>query len=348
MDYPLAEPVKRELLAAIGRDDAGYAHFEGFGEAASAFLTERLKWTVDPAHISGLPDVMAGVDECLRLLTNPGDGVVINPPVYAPFFSTIDDVERRVVEAPLAWSEEGYRLDLDALEFAFAAGARAYVLCNPHNPTGIVFSRPELEAVADLARRYDVAVIADEIHAPLTLRGTTFTPYLSVGPLAAERAVALTSASKAFNLAGLKCAALIVTDADVREVTDRIPMEVRYRTGLLGVLGGIAAFENGRGWLDDVLDYLDGNRKLLQELLATRLPDVGYTPPQASYLAWLDFRAYDLGPDPAAVLLERGRVALSAGPEFGTQGRGFARLNIATSRSLLTEAVDRMAAAVSR
>jgi cystathionine beta-lyase len=346
MDFPVAEPVKRALHEAVDRDDLGYVSFEGFAEAASTFLGDRLKWTVDPSHISGLPDVMAGVTECLRLLTAPGAGVVINTPVYPLFFTCIADAGRRVVEAPLAVDGGGYRLDLDAVEQAFRAGAGAYLLCSPHNPTGLVFSREEVAGVAALARRYDVAVIADEVHAPLTLPGATFTPYLALGPEAATRAVALTSASKAFNLAGLKCAALVTPDDQVRALTERIPLEVRYRTGLLGVLASIAAFRDGGPWHDDVLGYLDGNRRLLTDLLAERLPAVGYRPPQASYLAWLDLRAHQLGPDPAAVLLERGRVALVAGPDFGSPGEGFARLNIATSRSLLTEAVDRIVTAL--
>jgi len=345
MDFPLAAPVKQVLLEAIERDDTGYAFFAGFPEATAGFLAERLKWAVEPAGISALPDVMAGVTESLRLLTGPGDGVVINTPVYPPFFSAIPDAGRRVVEVPLARDGITYSLDLDALECAFAAGARGYLLCSPHNPTGVVFSEAELAGVAGLARRYDVAVIADEIHGPLTLAGATFTPYLSLGPEAAPQAVALTSASKAFNLPGLKCAALIVADPDVLALTARITDEVRDRTGLLGVLAAIAAFGEGGPWLDDVLGYLDGNRRLLADLLAERLPRAGYHPPRATCLAWVDLSAYDLGPDPAATLLERGRVAVTAGPDFGAPGAGLVRLNFGTSRALLTETVDRMARA---
>ncbi len=346
MDFPLAEPVKAVLRAAVERDDTGYAYFDGFPEATAGFLFDRLKWTVDPARISALPDVMAGVGETLRLLTEPGDGVVINPPVYPPFFAAVPDAGRRLVEVPLAQRDGRYSLDLAALERAFAGGARGYLLCSPHNPTGVVFPAADLDAVARLARRYDVAVIADEIHAPLTLAGSTFTPYLTVGPHAAPRAVALTSASKAFNLAGLKCAALVAGDGDTLAATRRIPLDVRYRTGLFGVLAGIAAFSDGGAWLDDVLAYLDGNRRLLADLLGERLPAAVYVAPQASYLAWVNLRAYELGPDPAAALLERGRVALASGPDFGAAGAGYARLNIATSRAILTETVDRMVRAI--
>jgi cystathionine beta-lyase len=350
MDFPLAAPIKRALREAVERDDTGYAYFEGFPEATAGFLAERLKWDVDPAHISALPDVMAGVTECLRRLTGPGDGVVVNTPIYPPFFSAVPDAGRRVVEVPLAMTSgrDGttYALDLDALESAFAAGARGYLLCSPHNPTGVVFPEADLAAVAELARRYDVAVVADEIHGPLTLAGATFTPYLSIGPEAAARAVALTSASKAFNLPGLKCAALLATDPGTLALTDTITEEVRYRSGLFGVLAALAAFREGGPWLDDVLDYLDGNRWLLAELLAERLPQAGYRPPQATCLAWVDLSAYGLGPDPAGLLLERGRVAVTPGPDFGGPGEGFVRLNFGTTRALVTETVDRMAKAI--
>lgn len=345
MDFPLAAPVKRVLREAVERDDTGYAYFDGFGDAVAAFLGERLKWDVDPADVSALPDVMAGVMESLRLLTRPGDGVVINTPVYPPFFSTIASAERQVVEVPLARDGDGYRLDLDAMEAAFAAGARGYLLCSPHNPTGVVFTPAELDAVAALARRHDVVVIADEIHAPLTLAGATFTPYLTATQ-AAPRAVALTSASKAFNLPGLKCAALVVADADMLAMSERIPLETRYRTGLFGVLATTAAFAEAGPWLDDLLGYLDGNRRLVADLLAEHLPQARYVAPQATYLAWIDLAAYDLRPDPAGLLLERGRVAVTAGPDFGRPGEGFIRLNFATSRALLTETVERIARAV--
>ena len=346
MDFPLADPIKRALHDAVDRDDAGYASFEGFAEALSTFLAARLSWSVDPGHISAVPDVMAGITESLRLLTEPGDGVVINTPVYPPFFTAIADAGRVVVQAPLARSGDGYRLDFDGLRDAFAAGARCYLLCSPHNPTGLVFPRAELEQVVELARQYDVAVLADEIHAPITLPGATFTPYLSIGPQAARRAVTLTSASKSFNLPGLKCAALIATDSEVLRLTERITMDVRLRTGLFGVLAAVAAFNESGEWLDDAISCIDGNRQLLGKLLAERLPEVRYRPPEASYLAWLDFAAYGLGDNPAATLLARGDVALASGPDFGTLGAGFARLNIATSPALLTEAVDRMATAV--
>jgi cystathionine beta-lyase len=233
------------------------------------------------------------------------------------------------------------------LEAAFAAGARAHLLCNPHNPTGSVPHRSELEALAELADRYGVTVLSDEIHAPLTLAGATHTPYVALGGVAAERGVTLASASKAWNVAGLKCAVVVAGSDAMRAKLSTLPEETPYRCGHLGVLAAVAAFREGGGWLDGLLRRLDDNRRLLSDLLAAHLTDVDYLPPQAGYLAWLDCTGLGLGADPAARFLERGRVALSPGPTFGGPGAGFARLNMGTSPALLEEAVRRMAAAIS-
>lgn len=339
LDVELATPVREALLEAIELGDLGYTEPGGVFESFAAFAGRRLGWTPDPARMRLVPDVMTGIVEVLRVLTAPGDGVVIATPAYPPFFDGIAEAGRRTVELPLADGE----LDLDALAAAFAAGARACLLCNPHNPTGRVLDRARLAEVATLAARHDAVVLADEIHAPLTLPGAVYTPF---GTLGDGRWVAFASASKAFNLAGLKCAIAVAgSDAVAREL-DRLPRELPYRAGLLGVIGSQAAFEHGDAWLDELIALLDANRSRLGELLGEHLPAVGYRPPDAGYLAWLDCRALGLGDDPAAAFLERGRVALEPGPRFGAPGRGFARLNFGTSQELLGEAVRRMAAAV--
>lgn len=340
MDFRLAPPVRAALLESIELDDTGYAYPVEVPAAFAAFARERLAWEVDPARIGTLPDVMAGLAEVLRAVTEPGAGVVLSPPVYPPFFHRLRAIGRTVVEAPLAHADDGsYELDLDALERAFAAGASAYILCNPHNPVGRVFARPTLERVAELARTYGVTVIADEIHAPLVLPGATFVPWTTV----VEDGIALLSASKAFNLPGLK-SALIVCPPELYERLD--PDVTQWGSGHFGAVATLAALREGGPWLDELLVQLDANRQLLARLLAEQLPEIGYVPPEATYLAWLDCRALGLGDDPAATFLERGRVALYSGPEFGAAGRGFARFNLATSPELITEAVRRMATAV--
>ncbi len=348
MDVPLAEPIRATLHAAIEAGDVGYADLGELPAAYAEFAASRLGWTVDPAQVFLVPDVMVGVAEIVRTSTGPDDRVVVNPPVYPPFFETLAEVGRPIVEAPLARTPAGWELDLDAVQDAFRGGARAYLLCNPHNPVGRVWPHAELVRIAELAARYGVLVLADEIHAPLTLAGSRHVPFTSVGDAAAEHGVVLASASKAWNLPGLKCAVAVTASERMRTALGRLPAAVPYRSGNLGVLAAVAAFRDGGAWLDLLLAHLDRNRRLLADLLAASLPQVGYAPPEASFLAWLDCAALDLGDDPAAALLERGRVAVSRGLDFGRQGAGFARLNIGTSAALLTEAVRRMAVAAGR
>ncbi|HYT09057.1 MAG TPA: aminotransferase class I/II-fold pyridoxal phosphate-dependent enzyme [Mycobacteriales bacterium] len=342
LDVPLADPVRRALHDAVDAGDLGYTEPDRLPEAFAGFVADRHGWSVDPADVHLVPDVMVGIIEVLRAAGGAGEAVVINPPVYPPFFDGLPEAGRRIVEVPLARDGTGYGLDLDGLEAAFRAGARTYLLCSPHNPVGRVWTEPDLRRVAELADRYGVLVLSDEIHAPLTLPGARHTPFPTV---AGDRSVAFWSASKAWNTAGLKCAVAVTSGPRGRELLGRLPAEVRYRAGILGVAASVAAFTEGRRWLDALLAHLDRNRQLLADLLARALPETGYRPPQASFLAWLDLRAYDLGDDPAVPLRQQGRVALERGLAFGPQGAGFARLTIGTSRALLTEAVDRIAAA---
>jgi cysteine-S-conjugate beta-lyase len=345
MDFPLAEPIKRALHQAVDRSDTGYiAPVNPLADAFAGFALRRWGWQVDPAHVGSTTDVSVAIVECLRRAIEPGDRVVINPPVYPPFFDLVPEAGGVVAEVPFLEGATGWSLDLDGLEHAFAGGARAYLLCNPHNPLGLPHSARTLAAVAKLAALYGVTVVSDEVHAPLTHPDAVFTPFLTVSDESREHGVCVTSASKAWNLAGLKCALMVTASERMRPLVAGMPEEVGWRTSLFGVFASIAAFNEGEPWLDGVVDALQGNRVLLGELLEAHLPAVLYKQPSASYLAWLDFRALDWGDDPSAVCLEAAKVALHDGPSFGRQGRGFARLNFACSPDVLTEAITRLAA----
>jgi cystathionine beta-lyase len=338
MDAPLAPSVRAALLAAVERGDTGYAHPGGLAEAYAGFAAARLGWAPDPATARLVPDVMNGVVAVLDALVPAGSTVVLNTPAYPPFFSFLRGGGWRVVESPLTpTGDGGYALDLDRLDHDLA-GAAAYLLCNPHNPTGTVFDRATLVGVAERCARRGVRVLADEIHAPLTYPGVEFVPYLAV----TDDGVAMVSASKAWNLPGLK-AALAVPGPRVD--LSVLPPEVSFGAGLLGVIAAEAAFRSGGQWLDALLAALDHNRRLLAALLADALPQVGYRLPDATYLAWLDCRRLGLGDDPSVAFLDR-KVAVNPGPSFGLPGHGFVRLNLATSPAILTAAVQRMAAAV--
>ena len=343
MDTPPAPAVAEALNRAVADGDTGYATAAGLPEAFAGFSAERFGWQVDPMDVTVVPDVMSAVRAALTANTEPGDAVVLSTPVYPPFFAAVSGSGRRVVDSPMVMTTDGYRFDFDRLARDFAAGARAYLLCNPHNPLGRVYTRQELATVAELAERHDVLVISDEIHAPLTMPGHRHIPFASLDTEAAARGYTMMSASKAWNLAGLKTAVMVTGS---RATTDRFPSEMTAGAGLLGVLASRAAYRDGVGWLDALLSDLDHRRRLLTDLVNTRLPGVGYRPPEGTYLSWLDLRALDLPADPAEVLLDRARVAVVSGAAFGPAGAGFVRLNTATSSTILTEAVDRIAEAV--
>lgn len=341
MDFPLAEPIARALHAAIDRSDTGYRSADGLAEALADYADATWGWAIPRERVVAIPDVLTGVAQAITMLTEPGEGVVINPPVYAPFFSTIREITgRTVVEVPLTLSDDRYSLDLDGLADAFARPeVTAYLLCSPHNPTGTVPSRDELLAISALAHECGVAVIADEIHAPLTMPGVTHTPYLSVAPSDA-RAISLIAASKAWNLAGLKCAQMVGTDLTADVISRRLPLEVTYGTGHLGVIAAVAAYREGGPWLEQVRGILDGNRRLLGQLLAEHVPGAVYVAPEASYLAWIGLPGW--GDDPALRILKEARVALNRGPTFGPGGDGHVRMNLATSPAILTQIVERI------
>jgi cystathionine beta-lyase len=347
LDFELALPIREALQQAVARDDTGYADAGRLPSAFAGFAESRHGWQVQPERVHLVADIMSAVGALLRGLTDPGASVIVNPPVYPPIFMVAREVERVPVEVPLSGDATGWRLDLDGLEQAFAAGAQAYILCHPHNPTGTSHPRDDLVAVAELAAEHGVLVISDEVHAPMTMPGAYHVPFLTVGDAAVEHGVALVSASKAWNLAGLKCA-LYVSGSDSMEkrLRESLPLHLGVHAGHFGVLANIAAFEHGGDWLDALVRHLERNRAALAELLQEHLPAVGYTTPQAGYLAWLDCRGLGLGDDPAEAFLERGRVALSPGPPFGAGGAGHARLNFGTSTALLEDAVRRMALAV--
>ena len=290
-------------------------------------------------------DVGIGIVEVLRRIVGPGDRVVISPPVYEPFAWWVREVGAHPVEAPLAEGPLGWQLDLDALERAFADHATAYLLCSPHNPVGLVHEREDLVALADLADRYGVSVLADEIHAPLVLPGAEFVPFLSVSDEARRWGFSFLSASKGWNLAGLKAATVITADPAPKRYVDRLSPHSLYRTAHLGVLASVAAFNDSDQWLADVLGVLDHNRRHLDQLLVELLPEAHYRQPQAGFLAWIDFRALGWGDDPDTRILAAAKVALNAGHRYGRVGNGFARLNFGCSPNTLTEAIARIAAA---
>ena len=286
MDFPLARPVKDALIEAVELDDTGYANASGSGlaDAFAGFASRRFGWDVDPEQVTATTDVVGGLRALLDLVTGPLEGVIVTPPVYYPFFSIVPEVGSSLIEVPL---DDSGQLDLDAIERAFDDGARAMILCSPHNPAGTVPSRPDLERLAELAASHDAWILADEIHAPLTLPGATHTPFLDVSPAAREHGICVTSASKAFNIAGLGCAVIVTASERAAKIVSRLPAGATH-PGHLGVIASRAAFESGEDWLDQVVARIDLNRELLKVLLDDHLPRSARYRPTSGRIPCLD------------------------------------------------------------
>lgn len=354
MDFGLAPPIVDALHAGIDAALVGYLPGSLEQEMASScaqWQAERYGWDVSPDRIHPVPDVIRSLEVAIEEFSAPQAPVIVPTPAYMPFLSRPPTLGREVIEVPLHTTDTAgtprYTFDLDALARAFEAGGNLLVLCNPYNPVGRVFTRDELLAVSDVVARYNGRVFADEVHAPLIYPGGQHLPYASISPQTRHQAITATSASKAWNVPGLKCAQLIITnDADAAVWSD-IGFWPSHGTSNLGVIANTAAYQSGAAWLDEVVAYLDGNRRRFGELLADHLPGVGYLPPEGTYIGWLDLRDLGLGSrNPAEFFQHAAGVTMTDGANCGEAGRGFARFVMATPEPILGEAVGRMAAAV--
>ena len=347
MDFALAPPIRELLQAALDRNEYGYPSKQNpIAEVFAERMSERFGWSPDPGGVVELIDVVQGFYIAYDRLLAPGEGVVVSTPVYPPILMGIEETGRRLVRNPLLPLEQGFGLDTDQMAAAIDAGTRMLVMCNPHNPSGRVFTRAELEAVAELVERHDLIVLADEIHADLVYPGSTHIPFASLSPEMARRTITFTSATKAFNTAGLRCA--IAHFGDPQLMAKFQSLLPRFRGGMGAYAREVTcvAWQQCQPWLDEALVYLQGNRDLIAKTVAEHMPGVKFSTPQSTYLAWLDFTATGLNRDPHAFFLENARVGLSEGPTFGTEGEGHARLNFATDRDVLQQILDRMVSAL--
>ena len=349
MDFGIAPPIRDALHEAVEHGQVGYlsaAPLRAMAEACARWQQRHHGWDVPADMIRAVPDVLGALEAACRHYLPAGATVAVPVPCYMPFLPLLALLGHPVVQVPMLRGEGDWSLDEAALDAAFAAGARMLLLCNPHNPIGKVYARAELQRIATIAARHDARVFADEIHAPLVYPGHRHVPYATVSADAARQAITAVSASKAWNLAGLKCAQLVFTRPDDLQRWREVGHFAGNSTSTLGVVAHTAAWRDGDAWLEPVLGYLQGNRDLLGRLLRQHLPQVGYIEAQGTYLAWLDCRALRLDGAPHLFFRRHARVALTDGAECGEGGEGHVRLNFAMPRPLLVEAVQRMAAAV--
>ena len=345
MDTGTAPAVRAALQAAVAADGFGYlppGPVAAMAEACAAWQRERYGWSVAPADVQPVADVLRGLEIVVEHLTTPGRPVILPTPAYMPFLDLPGLRGRERIDVPATRLDGRPTFDLDGIDAAFRAGGELLVLTNPHNPLGRVFTADELRGVCEVVERHGGRVFADEIHAPLTYPGHQHVPYATLSPTAAAHAVTAVSASKAWNLPGLACGQLILSNDADRAAFAALPSAATHGASPLGAVAAAAAYAYGGPWLDGVVEHLDGNRQALAPLLAEHLPDARFDLPEGTYLAWLDLRALGLGDHPAEVLRERTGVALADGPLCGAPGRGHARLTFATPRPVLVEMVRRL------
>jgi cystathionine beta-lyase len=349
MDFPVAEPIQRLIQRSLDVGDLGYPLHPGPTRLPSIFAQraeERFGWSVAAGGVELITDVVQGLYVVLQQFTEEGEGVVIQTPIYPPFLTVVREMRRRLVENPLAEADGGYAVDLEGLREVIDERTRILLLCNPHNPSGRAFRREEIEGIAEVALARDLVVVSDEIHGDLVFPGSRHIPFASLSPEIEARTITLTSASKPFNIAGLRCAVAIFGSTELRKRFLGSPRHLRGGLGSLGITATEVAWRHSQPWLDEVLAYLEANRELVADFAAAQLPGVRHFRPEATYLAWLDCREIGLEPSPYEFFLSRAKVALSDGAAFGRPGRGFVRLNFATSRQILSEALGRMAEAL--
>ncbi|MGA0079478.1 MAG: MalY/PatB family protein [Candidatus Nanopelagicus sp.] len=343
MDFPIAPAVKASLQDMLDRSDTGYlGAFPELFEAFAKFSKSRWNWQPDTTQIRIATDVGVGIVEVMRTLIKAGDKVMLNSPVYENIWKWIPEVNATLVDVPLTENELNYKLDLDAIEREYANGVKLHILCSPHNPVGIIYTRSELETIATLAKMYGVIILSDEIHGPLTFNKKDFYPFLSVSDDAKEVGIIITSASKSFNFAGLKCALIITESAILKEKINAMPPALTWRASLFGAVASTAAYGESDEWLDGVLITLNENRNLVKKLIDTKIPTIKYRIPDFGYLAWLDVSSLGLGSDPAGQILERSKLALNAGILYGPKHSNFVRFNFGTSEEIINQAFDRL------
>jgi cystathionine beta-lyase len=343
MDFGTAPPIAAALREAVDAHAFGYLTpvVDRQARAACAeWQRETYGWDVTPDDVRLLPDVVRAFHVAVEHFSRPGSAVIVPTPAYPPFLRVPPMLGRRVVEVPMVADRGRYRLDLDLLDRAFAGGAHLLVVCNPHNPVGRVFDAAELSAISVVAERHGGRVFADEVHAPLVFPGHPHVPYAGVSAAAAAHTITATSASKAWNLPGLKCAQMLLSNDADRARWDRLNRLATDGTSTLGAIAATAAYRLGRPWLRALLAYLDRNRRLLATLLAEHLPQVSYTPPEGTFLGWLDCRELAVS-SPAAHFAAHAGVATLDGADCGHPG--FVRVNFGTSQEVLTSIVAGLA-----
>ncbi|MGN6742937.1 MAG: MalY/PatB family protein [Amnibacterium sp.] len=352
MDFGTAPAIKAALHKTVDDGLFGYmpsAISTAMSEACARWQRDRYGWEVPAERIHPLPDLLTGLRMTIDFYTEPGAKVVLPTPAYMPFLSIPPMHDREIIEVPMLVEDGRYFFDLEGIDRAFADGGGLLILCNPYNPLGRVFTREELEALCAVVAKHGGRVFSDEIHSPLVYAPHRHVPYASINETAAAHTITATSASKAWNLPGLKTAQLILTNEADEETWKRPEVSwAAHGVPNLGVIANTAAYDDSREWLDETIEYLDENRAYLGELLAEHIPAMHYVAPEGTYIAWLDARDLGIEGSPADFFREHASVALTDGSMCGAAGEGFLRFIFATPRPIIEQAVRTMAEALNQ
>ena len=346
-DFAISPAITEAMRARLDHPVYGYASADAdLRRTIVTAMAETYGWAIEPEHLVFIPGVVTAFNMALKALLQPGDGVLVQTPAYPPILQAHANWGLTPIEHVIAPGPNGdYALDLDSFDAALE-NARAFLLCNPHNPTGRVFTREELTHMAEACLARGLPIIADEIHCDLVFDGRRHIPVASLSPEIAARTVTLMSASKTFNIAGLKAAFAIITDKALRDRVSKTHLGLVGSVNVMGLEATRAAFGESKPWKDDLVAYLQANRDWLEEAVRTRLPGIAFRKPEGTYLAWMDCKGLGLNEEAYDFFLREAKVAFNPGPEFGAVGRDFVRLNFACPRATLEEGVARMEAAI--
>jgi cystathionine beta-lyase len=353
MDFRVPEPVREAMQRLVDESDFGYPYRTGDATLATAFqerMRDRFGWEIDTARVRTVTELVQCMFATATAYSAPGDGILLQTPIYPPFLNTIEKSGRRLVENRLKDDGTHFALDVESMRDVVDDRTRLLFLCNPHNPTGRVFTRDELMALGELCIERDIIIVVDEIHADLVYPGHTHIPIASLSPEIAARTVTITSATKGFNIAGLRAAVMYFGSDELEErFNAAVPQTLMGQAGITGIDATIAAWRYGQPWLDDVMQRLTSNRDLVDAFVRREMPGIHHRSPEATYLYWLDCRDLNL-PDesPQKFFLNRAKVGLNDGGMFGEAGKTCVRLNFATSEEVLTQVLERMAEVVPR
>jgi cystathionine beta-lyase len=349
MDFISAEPILRALHERVDHGFFGYtAPQEELCQAIRRRLKKLYRWEIREEHLFFLPGLVTGLNFAFQAYAALGEGVMVQPPVYHHFIKDPVNHGRTLVDPPLVLRGDTYEVDFDAFESSITPATRIFILCNPHNPVGRVYSREELEKMADICLHHRLIICSDEIHCDLLFPGYRHIPVATLNPEVAERTVTLMAPSKTYNLAGLRCGFAVIQNDELGKVWKKASLGLNPGLNIMGQVAALAGYREGQEWLEQILAYLTANRDFLYRSVAEKLPGIRMARMEATYLAWLDCREAGIPGNPFRFFLREAKVALNDGAEFGNGGEGFVRLNFACPRKTLTEALNRMSGELKR